>query len=160
MKIKHVMKKFITLILLIFTVSAVSARKNEVNADSVKKLIDSKSFVFVAQSAIPMKGKFISLSSSYNVKFVNDSIISYLPYYGTAHTAIFPGEDSGIMFTSADYKYEVKPVKSGWNVTVKPKDLRNNVELYFNISKSGGAMLRVSDYRRDAISFRGYISLD
>jgi hypothetical protein len=151
------MKKFITFVLLMVTVFSVYAGKDEAKEDSIKKYIDSKSFVFVAQSALPMKGKFISLSSSYDVKVAKDTITAYLPYYGEAHTAIFSSEESGIKFTSTDNRYEAKQTKSGWSITIKPKDLVNNVELHFNISKSGTTMLRVSDYKRDPISFRGYI---
>jgi hypothetical protein len=154
------MKKFITVILLMFTVFSVYARKDEVNEDSIKKHIEEKSFVFVAQTALPMKQKSIYLNSSYDVKIVNDSVIAYLPYFGEAHTAMFSTEESGIKFTSTDYKYEMKQTKSGWSITIKPKDVINSVELRFNISKSGSTMLRVSDYRRDPITFRGYISID
>ncbi|MDR1340499.1 MAG: DUF4251 domain-containing protein [Prevotellaceae bacterium] len=151
------MKKYIAFVLLMITVFTVYARKDEAKEDSIRKRIDSKSFVFIAQSALPMKGKFISLSSSYDVKVAQDTVVAYLPYFGEAHTAIFSSDESGIKFTSTNNRYEVKQKKNGWDIVIKPKDVGNNVELHFNISKSGSTMLRVNDYRRDPISFRGYI---
>jgi hypothetical protein len=151
------MKKFLTFIL-IFSFFTGFAKDDKVKADSIKKLIGNKTFVFEAQSAMPLRGSFISLTSSYDVKVAGDSVISYLPYYGQAHTAVYPGEDDGIKFTSTKSKYTVKETKSGWHVVVKPEDVKNNVELRFDISKSGYVTLTVSDFRRDQITFRGVLS--
>jgi hypothetical protein len=156
----NIMKKFLTFVLLMFTAFAVFAKKDdEAKADSVKKRIENKSFVFIAQSAIPLKGKFISLSPSFDVKISGDTVTAYLPYYGEAHTAIFASEENGIKFTSVRNKYKVQPKKNGWNISIKPDDIGYGVELNFDISKSGSVMLRVSDHRRDPITFRGYMKL-
>jgi hypothetical protein len=143
-----------------FTVFTVFAKDDEAKTDSIKKRIANKSFTFIAQSAIPMKGSFISLSSSsFDVKISGDTVTAYLPYYGEAHTAIFPGEDGGIKFTSIRNKYKVQPKKNGWIVTIKTEDLGYNIELNFDISKSGNTMLRASDHRKDPITFRGYLDI-
>jgi hypothetical protein len=152
------MKKFVT-VLFMFTVFTGYAKDDDVNADSIKTLIETKSFVFIPQSALPMKGGMISVTSSFDVRVSGDTIVAYLPYYGEAKTAIFPGEDAGIKFTSTIQKYEVKKTKHGWNVYIKPKGSGHNIEMYFSISKSGHVMLRVSDYRRDPITFNGYLKL-
>jgi hypothetical protein len=142
-----------------FTVFAVYAKNDDIKADSIGKLIEDKSFVFIPQSAIPMRGGLISLTSSFDVKVSGDSVVTYLPYYGVVHSAIFPGEETGIKFISTLHKYEMKKTKNGWNVLIKPKDIGHNIELNFNISKSGRVMLRVYDYRRDPITFHGYLEL-
>jgi hypothetical protein len=139
------------------SVAAGFAKKDKAKADSIKNLIDNKSFAFVARSAMPMRGGFISLTHSYDVQVTSDSIVTYLPYYGVSHTAVFPGEDSGIKFTSTNHKYEVTKTKHGWDVLIKPEDVRNSVEMRFNISESGFVMLSVRDYRRDPITFNGYL---
>jgi hypothetical protein len=153
------MKKFLILVLLIFTVFTGYAKDDEIKADSVKKRIENKSFVFIPQSAIPSKGKFISLTSSFDVKISGDTVVAYLPYYGEAHTAIFLNEDGGIKFTSIRNKYKVQPKKNSWNVSIKLEDLGYGMELNFDIYKSGSIMLRVTDNRRDPITFRGYMEL-
>jgi hypothetical protein len=151
------MKKVLT-VLLMFSVFTGFAKEDKELADSIKKLIDNKSFVFAAQSAMPTRGGFISLTSTYDVKVTGDTVIAYLPYYGRAHTAVYPGEDDGIKFTSTKSTYTVKERKNGWDVLIKPDDVRNNVELRFNISKSGYVTLVVSDFRRDPITFRGLLN--
>jgi hypothetical protein len=152
------MKKFLT-VLFMFAVFTGYAKDDDKKADSIKTLIEVKSFVFVPQSALPLKGGLISLTPSFDVRVSGDTVAAYLPYYGEAKTAIFPGEDAGITFTSTVNKYEVQKTKHGWNVHIKPEDIGNNIELSFSISKSGHVMLRVSDYRRDPITFNGYLKL-
>jgi hypothetical protein len=155
-----IMKEFLTFVLLMFTVFTGLAKDDEVKADTVKKCIENRSFVFIARSAIPLKGKFVSLTSSFDVAISGDTVTAYLPYYGEVHTAIFAGEEGGIKFTSVRNKYKVQSKKNGWIVTVKPEDAGYyGTELHFDISKSGNAMLRVSDNRRDPITFRGYLKL-
>jgi hypothetical protein len=153
------MKKFLTFVLLMFTVFTGFAKDDEVKADSIKKRIENKSFVFIAQSAMPLKGKFIPLTSSFDVTISGDTVTAYLPYYGEAHTAIFANEEGGIKFTSVRNKYKVQSKKNGWIVTIKPEDVSYGIELHFDVSKSGNTMLRVSDNRRDPITFRGYLEL-
>jgi hypothetical protein len=153
------MKKFLTFVILMFTVFAGFAKDDKAKADSIKKRIENKSFVFVAQSAMPLKGQFISLSSSFDVTISGDTVTAYLPYYGEVHTSIFPGEESGIKFKSIRNKYKMQPKKNGWNISIKPEDVGHNVELNFDISKSGSVMLRVNDYRKDPITFRGFLEL-
>jgi hypothetical protein len=154
------MKKFLFLVLLMVTVYRGYAKDDDIKADTVKKRIENKSFVFVAQSAMPLKGKFISLTSSYDVKISGDTVTAYLPYYGESHTAIFGHDENGIKFKSVRNKYKVQPKKNGWNVTIKPEDVGYGIELNFDVSKSGTTMLRVNDNRRDAITFRGYLEVD
>jgi hypothetical protein len=142
-----------------FTVFTVYARDDEAKTDTIRKRIDSKSFTFIARSAMPLKGKFISLTSSFDVKISGDTVTAYLPYFGEAHTAIFAGEEGGIKFKSVRNKYEVQPKKNGWNITIKPEDAGYGTELNFDVHKSGSTMLRVSDNRRDPITFKGYLDL-
>jgi hypothetical protein len=153
------MKEFLTFVLLMLTVYTGFAKDDDIKADSVKKRIENKSFVFIPQSAIPSKGKFVSLTPSFSVKISGDTVVSYLPYYGEVHSAIFPGEESGVKFTSKNNKYKMRQTKKGWTVVIKPEDVGYYVELNFDISKSGRVMLRVSDYRRDPITFTGYLEL-
>ncbi|MDR2286332.1 MAG: DUF4251 domain-containing protein [Prevotellaceae bacterium] len=153
------MKKFLTFVLLMFTVFAGFAKDGEITVDSLNKRLEGKSFVFVAQSAMPLKGKFISLSPSFDVKVSGDTVTAYLPYYGEVHSATFPSEEGGINFKSIRHKYKVQQKKNGWNVSIKPEDIGRSIELNFDISKSGNVMLRVTDQRKDPITFKGFLEL-
>ena len=135
--------------------------KDEGNQEKVspaKERIDSKNFVFVAQSVTPLRRGTRQLTSNYEVIVSKDSVISDLPYFGRAYSAPINPSDAGLTFTSTEFEYSVKEMKKrGWNVNIKPKDQRDVRQLSFNIFDDGKAFLQVSSTYRDNISFNGYI---
>lgn len=126
-------------------------------ADETYNLINSKSYVFVAQSAMPMSSTMRHLTSGYDLTVAGDSIIAYLPYFGRVYTAPAMGSDGGIKFTSTSHSYKLRTTKHGWDINLKPKDVSSSVELNLHVSQSGYAVLQVNDASREAISFYGYI---
>ena len=118
---------------------------------------EKKEFVFKAQSATPMSGMTRQLTTDYDVRFLGDSVISYLPYFGRAYSAGY-GEGGGIDFTSTKFEYKViERKKGGWAVSIKPKDVRDVQTMNFSISENGYATLQVNSNNRQPISFYGYI---
>ncbi len=55
--------------------------------DKIQNLVNSKDFVFMAESASPMGGRTIYLTSAYSVWVSNDTLVIDLPYYGRAYSA-------------------------------------------------------------------------
>src|SRR5205823_2822913 len=79
--------------------------------------VESKDFVFEAQSVSPMGGGMRQLTSSYDLIVSKDTIISNLPYFGRAYTAPVNPSEGGINFTSTNFEYTVKGKrKGGWDV--------------------------------------------
>ena len=121
-------------------------------------MVDSQHFVFVAQSASPLRGSFRNLTSQYDVTVSNDTMESYLPYFGRAYTAPITPSESGLNFTSTNFSYEVTPgKKNAWVVSIKPKDRQDVQQYLFTIYDNGSANLNVTSVSRDAIYFLGYI---
>ncbi|MDR0560897.1 MAG: DUF4251 domain-containing protein [Prevotellaceae bacterium] len=145
------------LVFLMIICSLTGFANNNSKSDSIQKLIVQKSFVFEAYSAMPMRGNRISLGGGNELTISGDTLKVHLPYFGVSHTATYHSDELGIKFVSFDYSYKAKKVKHGWDITVKPKD-KSGVEMNLFISESGYAILRVTDYRRDDISFNGHIS--
>jgi hypothetical protein len=124
---------------------------------TVQRVVNSKQFVFKAQSALPMAGSTRYLTSDYEVKLLGDSLVSFLPYFGRAYSVTY-GERGGIDFTSTKFDYKVKPrKKGGWDVAIETKDVKNNERFNFSISEDGYASLQVISNNRQPISFNGYI---
>ena len=139
---------------------AQDAQKNIEAPNDTKALLDSQRFEFVAQSANPLKGRSIHLSPGYTFIVLPDSVVSDLPYYGRAFQASFDTRDAGIKFISTDFDYTVKPrKKNGWDITIKPKDVRHSPQIYLSISTSGTGSLRISSVDRESISFTGYLRI-
>jgi Domain of unknown function (DUF4251) len=132
--------------------------KNDSKKQTFKNMVDSQNFVFVAQSATPLRGRFRNLTSQNDVTISKDSLVSYLPYFGRAYSAPIDPQQAPLDFTSTSFSYSVTPhKKNGWDVVIKPKD-NSAVQLFqFTIYDNGSASLSVTNTSRDPISFNGYI---
>jgi hypothetical protein len=145
----------------------------------VKKLLESRNFVFKAQYANPLGGAITTLNGrqfnispdgtghiylnyNYDVKVKPDSVTAYLPYYG--RTTMAGGyntdpKDSGVMFTSTKFGYASKTSKKGnTTITITPTDAKYNRQMILEVSENGSAQLRMTITNRNAISYDGYIA--
>ncbi|MEO8405819.1 MAG: DUF4251 domain-containing protein [Chitinophagaceae bacterium] len=127
-------------------------------ADAVNTMVSEKNFVFKAQTALPMGGRTVNLTSEYDVTIRPDSVISFLPYYGRAYSAPIDPTKGGIQFTSTDFGYESGKGKKGrWQITVKPRDAHDVQQLNLTVFENGSASLNVTDQNRQSITFQGYV---
>ena len=134
-----------------------SLRAQEANSTALKNILSSKTFIFKAQSAWPLQGTVVQLTAGYDMKVLQDSINTYLPYFGRAFSAGYNNE-GGINFTSKKFEYKVKEKqKGGWEITIKPSDARDITEMNYSVSTNGYATLQVISNNRQAISYYGII---
>ena len=160
--------KYTTYLLALVTLSALPVAhinaqdskqdKQAAKEAAIKSLVDSQSYVFVAQSALPLSGRVRQLTSDYDLRVSKSSITSYLPYFGRAYQAPIDPTQGGIQFTSKDFEYTAtQGKKGGWDVRIKPKDYKDVQQMNLNISASGYGTLQVLSTNRQPISFNGYI---
>ena len=155
-KLKRISLKRL-LALFAIVLSSTFVKGQDLDKAQVKSFVDSKEFTFKARTVIPMTGGSRQLTSDYDVKFLGDSIVSYLPYFGRAYSAGY-GEGGGIEFTSTKFDYKAKArKKGGWDIIIKPKDVRDVEEMDLTLSDDGSASLRVSSNNRQPISFYGVV---
>jgi len=154
---KTIKYSFILVLVTLLGVSSVSYAQQK-TADEVKKMVESKSFVFKAETANPVSGGVRQLSPGYDLTITNSSVISYLPFFGRAETIPIGTEDGGIKFTSTGFDYKSASDSKSWQITIKPKDVSHVQQLFLTIYDNGNATLDVMNIHRDNISFRGYIS--
>lgn len=135
--------------------------KNEKQAAKIaatKNLIDSQNFVFVADYVSPIGRGRRNLTSRYEVIVSKDTVISYLPYFGRAHSVPYDATNIGFDFTSTNFDYKiVTREKGGWDISIKPKDQNDNQQLSFRIFNNGSASLNITSVNRSPISYQGYI---
>jgi hypothetical protein len=162
--------KTILLSLLVFSFIFVHAQepkkksKKELKAEKkaqqimlTKALIDSKAYVFAATTVNPVKMRTVVLTSEYDVKIKNDSLFSYLPYYGRAYTASMGG-DSPMIFKGPIIKYSTENGKKGnYIIKVKVANKSDRLDYSFNVSETGSATLNVISNNRQSISYYGDI---
>jgi hypothetical protein len=155
-KLKNILAKSL-LALFVTVLSSTIIHAQNLDKSVVQNFVRSKEFVFKAQTVMPMTGASRQLTSEYDVKFLGDSIVAYLPYFGRAYSAGY-GEGGGIDFTSTKFDYKVKQRrKGGWDIAIKPNDAKDIQQLNFTVSDNGYATLQVTSNNRQPISFNGYI---
>ena len=128
------------------------------SSSQLDSLLNIREFVFVAESASPMRQKVRHFTSPYDVKLTGDSLISYLPYFGSAYQAPMDPTNIGIQFTSTNFDYNVSAGKNNrWYIAIRPHDASGVQQFNFDIFSNGSATLNVTSTNRDPISFRGRI---
>ena len=124
----------------------------------VRQKVEGKNYTFVAQSANPMRGRVIQLTSLYDLRISGDSVIAALPYYGRAYSAPVNPSDNGINFTAVASEYKSVYRKKRWEITIRPKEVANVNEMNLIIYPNGRATLQVNSNIRQPISFYGYLA--
>ena len=138
--------------------SSSKSSTNNYDKETVQKMVNNHSFIFVAERVDPLRGRSRVLTSSYDVRINQDSLVSYLPYFGRAYTApIDPGK-VGTQFTSTNFTFEIHEKKNNqWWISIVPKDVHSIQELVFTIFDNGNASLNITSTNRDQISYSGYL---
>jgi len=148
--------KNILLVFFLFLGSAAFAQNKE---SDIKKSVESKSFIFHAQTALPLSGSTRQLTSDYDLKVSENSITSYLPFFGRAYSVNYGSTNGGFEFTSTKFDYSSEPrKKGGWEISIKPKDVQDFKEFFLTLSSDGYGTLQAISNNRQAISFNGYIT--
>ena len=163
MNIKAYLKAIVIILLALagFTTTygqEVNENKNLKRSSEIQDLINSKNYVFVAQTAIPIGGRAINLTSPYEVRVSGDTVASDLPYFGRAFVAPMNPSEGGIRFTSTNFNYKVKGrKKGGWDISILPKDSKDVRQMLLTVSESGYGTLQVVSNNRQQISYNGYV---
>jgi len=114
-------------------------------ASEVKKLVNSKDYVFEATAA---KGQKLGYHK-YDVAIAKDTLVANLP-----------GMSAPMKVASTDYTYsKMENGKGGYNITIKPKaGLTSDVkQIKIDVTPQGHASLRVTTSGRGPLALDGYI---
>ena len=150
------MKKYFSLAVLLAIAGIIQAQ--EKTEPTTRQLLETKNFIFKAQTVNPQRGRLRQLTSEYDVVVTSDTVIAFLPFFGRAYTAPVNPSEGGIKFTSAKFDYSLAArKKKGWTLKIKPDDVNNVQDLYFTIFDNKRATLLVNSVNRESIVFSGYI---
>ncbi len=150
------MKKGISILLVLLVTTFIYAQqKEQVN---VQQLLQSKNFIFEAESVTPQRGRYRVLTSQYDLVVTSDTVVAFLPYFGRAYSAPVNSSEGGIKFTATEFDYTLmKGKKQSWDITIKPKNVPDIQDLFLNVFENGRASLHVNSINRESILFNGYI---
>src|SRR5438105_11782972 len=84
-----IFKKIVLLMLIaVIALPAIVQSQNKKDKQAeIKNAVESKNYVFKAQTALPTSGRIRQLTSDYDLRVTGDTVVSYLPYFGRAYTA-------------------------------------------------------------------------
>jgi hypothetical protein len=150
----------VLLVTLLFSTGLKAQTVKQAKEAATKAMLENKNFTFVAQYANPLGGGHRYLNYDYDLRVRPDSVISYLPYFGTVQFAPpYNPTDDGIKFTSTKFGYQqVVKKKDKYVITITPKDAGYVQRLVLTTSTSGYANLQILITNRTAINFDGYIT--
>ena len=127
---------------------------------AIDSLIESKTYRFDARKANPSGGQQVDLTThSADLIINNDSVESYLPFFGRAYNIAYGTSDSGIKFETLHSEYTLKKdtVKRTIDVSFSAKTEYDTYEFYLSVTSGGSATLGVISVNRAFISFNGTI---
>ena len=153
---KQIFMLLLALLVGIPTLSAQSKKeKKEQKKETVKKLIESENYKIDVNTAMPMRGRSVPLPSSYSLEIRNDSVISYLPYYGRAYSIPYGGGD-GLNFKAVLKEYSMEMDKKG-NAVIEfiARNPEDRYEYRVKVFPNGSASIDVNMQNRQSISFQG-----
>lgn len=134
------------------------AEQKSQKIQALKSLIDNKTFVFKAYSVIPKNEKTRTMISDFGIEVRNDSIFSYLPYYGNTYSRDYTSfKDSPMGFAQPIESYKKAKKRSGFDVEIHVVNDRDVIDLDFHISKMGDASVVASSLNRQSITYVGEI---
>ena len=158
---KQIFMLLLALLVGIPTLSAQQSKKEkkEQKKEAVMKLIESENYKIDVNTAMPMRGRSIPLTSSYSLTIRNDSVISYLPYYGRAYSIPYGGGD-GLNFKTILKEYNVEMDKKG-NAVIKfvARNPEDRYEFRAKVFPNGSASIDVNMQNRQSISFPGELDI-
>lgn len=155
------------LICMIATISAAaqsrSESRNEKKAQTeraVKEAIDSRKYKINVNRMNPMRGTSRALTTNYSLKVSNDSVYSYLPYFGVAYNIPYGG-GKGLVFSEPITEYKTKELKKGrMQIDFKTRSEGDNYEYSLTIYPNGSTTIHVQASNRQSISYTGDVDIE
>ena len=134
------------------------AEKKAQQIKQIREIVASKNFIFKAESVNPVNAGTKKLTSDFGIEVRNDSIFSYMPYYGNSYSRDYTSfKNSPMGFIQPMESYRQIRRKSGYAIDIKVKNQHDVIDLTFHISKTGIASVSASSINRQNITYTGEI---
>lgn len=140
-------------------ISAQTPEEKEADAQTIRKMLDKRSYQIDVNYMIPQRGEAQSVSS-FSLTVDGSTIVSQLPYAGQAWSIPYGG-GKGLNFKGKIDSYEDKgSLKDGRTIVLGVKNDEDSYVYTLNVYDNGTVYIHVACHNRDSISFNGYICLE
>ncbi|MGL5938124.1 MAG: DUF4251 domain-containing protein [Phocaeicola sp.] len=121
----------------------------------VETALQKKHFTIRINQAIPQSGKSQMLTSEYALTVRNDSLFSYLPYFGVSYNIPYGG-GQGLIFNAPLTQYKSqKGKKESTRIEFHTQSEDDRFVYYLTIFPNGKSTLNVQPTNRQGITFYG-----
>ena len=156
---KHLILTVMALTALVMLVGCATAEERAARAaeqaKAVKAALQERNYQIAINRMYPSRGASKTVSYGYSVVVRNDSLISYLPYFGRAYNVPYGGGNA-LDFSAPIRNYQESLPKSGLrHIEI---DVKNNEDTYLytlDIFDNGSTDINVRSRQREPISFSG-----
>ena len=140
-------------------ISAKTPKEKEAEAQTIRKMLDKRSFQIDVNYMIPQRGEAQSVSS-FSLAVDGSSIVSQLPYAGQAWSVPYGG-GKGLNFEGKIDSYEDKgSLKDGRTIVIGVKNDEDSYVYTLNVYDNGTVYIHVACRNRDSISYNGNIRFE
>ncbi len=126
----------------------------------VQEAIDTKQYKIRIIHVLPQRGNGRSVLSDYSIEVRNDSLFSYLPYFGVAYRMPYGG-GKRLIFDAPISRYESKKDKKGRNrIRLDVHNEEDSYTYHITLYSDGAANIDVRPDNKDSISFTGELDTE
>ena len=123
----------------------------------VKAALDKRAYKISINRMLPMQGASRSVSYGYSVTVKNDSLFSYLPYFGRAYDVPYGG-GKGLSFDAPiGHYHEIQSNNGSRQIDIELKNEEDNYTYYITVFDNGSSSIDVQARKRERISYNGEI---
>jgi hypothetical protein len=124
----------------------------------VEDMINAREFRFVGRTALPTGMRSVNLSSNYNyMNFQPELIVSEMPFFGKAYSAVGYGTDTGVKFKGKPEKFDIIKKSKNFEIEAEVRGNSENFRISLTIGFEGNATLTIISNSRSTISYQGDI---
>lgn len=128
-------------------------------AAKVTKALEARDYKIAVNRMYPMKGSSKSVSYGYSVEVRNDSLISYLPYFGGAYNVPYGG-GKGLNFSERIGSYRESQKNNGERqIEINVTNEEDTYIYLIKVFSNGNSSIDVTSRQRDHISYSGELEV-
>ena len=126
--------------------------------EKIREIVRSKNFVFKAETVNGVNSRTKNLTTDFGIEVRNDSVFSYMPYYGNTYSRDFTSQiNSPMGFIQPVDSYSMKRTNQGYYIDIDVTNNHDVINLKFHINKDGDATLSANSINRSSVSYTGFI---
>ena len=128
-------------------------------AAKVTKALEARDYKIAISRMYPMKGSSRNVSYGYSVEVRNDSLISYLPYFGGAYNVPYGG-GKGLNFSERIGSYRESQKNNGERqIEINVTNEEDTYIYLIKVFSNGNSSIDVTSRQRDHISYSGELEV-